>query len=632
MDAMKDPSAQAGDPLAWSARSFACDVERRAGGVLLLRPRTPLKMAAQRLTDRLEYWAARAPERVLIAERSPSGAWQALHYAQALRQVRRVAAGLSRLGLSAQRPVLILSGNGTEHLLLALAAMYIGVPYCPVSPGYSRPGADLARLRHVVQRLTPGLCAAFGPVSFADGLEALMPADALRLGSGFAVGTAAALSLDALAEGDGAADGEPAAAAHARVTADSIAKFLLTSGSTGRPKAVITTHRMLCANQAMLHSVIPFVSEEPPVLLDWLPWHHTFGGSHNVGLALYNGGSLYLDEGRPLPGAFEPTLRNLRDVSPTVYLGVPAAYEMLAAAMDQDPQLRECFYRRLRACFFAAASLAQHTWDAMDRHALAARGRRVAILSGLGATETAPSVTFTTPETERAGVIGLPAPGCLVKLFPVRDKLELRTRGPHVMPGYWRDPEQTAAAFDSEGFYCLGDAVRLMDASDPTRGLVFDGRLTEDFKLTTGTWVSVGPLRAALLGALTPLALDVVIAGAGREYPALLVVPDVAACQRAIGRDAPLSRAQLAIHPMLLAQLAERLACHARRQLGVSTCVRRAAILAEPPSADRGEITDKGSLNQQRMLERWSSLVEKLCWEEPPAHIVRVDGEPLATG
>ncbi len=340
-----------------------------------------------------------------------------------------------------------------------------------------------------------------------------MPKDTIVVGDAEVGPSYRRLSLDDLSNGDAAA----ASSLHARVSADSIAKFLLTSGSTGQPKAVITTHRMLCSNQVMLRQALPFVIDEPPILVDWLPWNHTFGGSHNVGLVLFNGGTLYIDDGKPVPGLIEKTLRNLREISPTVYFNVPKGFELLAASLQDDAELRSTFYRRLRACFFAGASLSQQTWDALDRAAIRERGHRVPILSGLGCTEASPSITFTTPGTERAGVIGLPAAGTEVKLAPVGGTLELRVRGPNVTPGYWRLEAQTAAAFDEEGYYRLGDAVRLVDPNDARKGMLFDGRIAEDFKLASGTWVSTGPLRLAWLASLAPAAQDVVIAGLVRD-------------------------------------------------------------------------------------------------------------------
>jgi feruloyl-CoA synthase len=535
--------------------------------------------------------------------------------------MHRIANALAALNLSAERPIAILSGNSIEHLLLSLAAMYIGVPFCPISPAYAQAAPNFTKLRYVMQLLTPGLVAVFNTPRFERAIIDVVSVDVPLLGDVSVVGGRAVRPWSAFASDDGRA----AQLAHERVGPESIVKFLLTSGSTGQPKAVITTHRMLCSNQIMLHAAMPFLTEEPPVLMDWLPWNHTFGGSHNVGVALFNGGTLYIDDGKPTPADFERTVRNLTEISPTVYFNVPKGFEMLAQRMEHDSRLRDNFYRRLRTCFFAGAGLSQYTWDALDRQARAAQGERLPIISGLGATETAPSVTFTTPDTDRAGVIGLPAPGCVVKITPVGDKRELRVRSPGVTPGYWRAPEQTRHAFDEEGFYRLGDAVRLIDPNDPTRGLLFDGRIAEDFKLNTGTWVSVGPLRAGLLQALAPLAFDVVIAGLNRDYLTLLIVPNVQACSTALGASTALSLAELARDERLLANLRARLATLARAQTGSATRVRRAMIVPEAPSLDRGEITDKGSINQRAMLARWEEWVEVMYREEPSLQVVTID-------
>ena len=598
------------DRLAWRPGSYAVDAKQLDDGCLILTPRSALSSYPERVTDQLEHWAARTPERVFIAQRASDGRWRCVSYQQALREVQSIANGLTHYRLSAQRPIAILSGNSIEHLMLALAAMYIGVPYCPVSPSYSQAGSDLKKLRYVLKLLTPGMIVAFDKLRF-ERVLAVAPANATIVSEEI---------LSALSTAQPGDTPER----HARVKAESIAKFLLTSGSTGQPKAVITTHRMLCSNQVMLRSAMPFIADEPPILVDWLPWNHTFGGSHNVGMVLFNGGTLYIDEGRPVGQAFEETVRNLIDISPSVYFNVPKGFEMLVDRMESDDSLRQSFYRRLRACFFAGAGLSQCTWDALDRQAMAARGQRVPILSGIGATETAPSVTFTTPETDRAGVIGLPAPGCIVKLAPVGNKLELRVRSPGVMPGYWREPEKTAAAFDDDNYYRLGDAVRLVDPHDPTRGLVFDGRLTEDFKLSSGTWVSVGPLRASLLQVLAPLALDVVIAGLNRDYLAIMILPDVEACSGAIGAAQSLLQPELAVDLQLRSTVAERLRAHAAAQPGSATRVLRAWILPEAPSLDRGEITDKGTINQNLMLARWAERVEDLYRPEPPADAICV--------
>jgi feruloyl-CoA synthase len=418
---------------------------------------------------------------------------------------------------------------------------------------------------------------------------------------------------------------------HALTGPDSIAKFLLTSGSTGAPKAVITTQRMLCSNQATTRHAFPFVATEPPVLVDWLPWNHVFGGNNNLGLALYNGGCLYIDDGRPTAAGFDETVRNLREIAPTLYFNVPSGFDMLVRQMQSDAGLRDFFYSRLRLCFYTGAGLSQPTWEALESLSMAARGRRVPILSGLGVTETSPSITFTTPDANRAGIIGLPGPGNLVKLAPVSGKLEMRAKGPNVMPGYWRQPELTAKAFDEEGYYRLGDAVRLMDPAHPQKGLIFDGRIAEDFKLATGTWVSVGPLRASLLAVLSPLAFDVVIAGLNRDFLSLLIFPHLTACaaflEKRLAVD-ELDAAAMVADRRLIREFAARLNLHAKAHPASSTRVERAVLLAHPPQLDRGEITDKGSINQRAVLQHREPLVEDLYREGAPAHVIVVSAIP----
>ena len=608
------------DSLDWTPNPFDTDVERRPDGSLILRPRAELGQYPARVTDELVRWAAIAPERTFVARRGHDGEWIKVSYAETLRRVQRVAAGLVTRDLSQDRPIAILSGNSIEHLLLALAATWAGIPYCPVSPAYAQAASDMQKLSSVFELLTPGLVAAFDTCAFERALEIVAPADVEIVGDAPTVADRNVTSLTALETSPSL----QVEAKHAGVGPESIVKFLLTSGSTGEPKAVITTQRMLCSNARMQLEALPFLALEPPVMLDWLPWNHTFGGSHNVGLALFNGGSLYIDDGKPTPAGFSQTVANLREIAPTVYFNVPKGFEMLSHHLAMDAQLRRTFFSRLRAYFFAGAGLSQHTWDALDAVSMQERGVNVPMLSGLGATETGPSVTFTTPRTQRAGVIGLPAAGNVVKLAPVADKLELRVRSPSVTPGYWRRPELTAAAFDDEGFYRLGDAVRMIDANDPTRGLVFDGRIAEDFKLASGTWVSVGPLRTSLTAAFAPLIQDVVIAGLNKDFLTALLIPDLRACASALHLDDTPTHSQLHTHQSMLELLRERLRNHAAGQRGSSTRVERVVLLSSPPSLDRGEITDKGSINQRAVLGNRASDVLAMYDEEPPAVVIRI--------
>jgi feruloyl-CoA synthase len=521
-------------------------------------------------------------------------------------------------GLDAERPILILSGNSIEHLTLKFASLWAGIPYCSVSPAYSQSVGDLTKLRYVFELLKPGLIAAFDTQQFARALGVVQRN--IEVVGDCSIAGRSVTSFEQL-------EAEPSATLderHASTGADTIIKFLLTSGSTGQPKAVITTNRMLCSNAVMLRQSMPFVMTEPPVLVDWLPWNHTFGGSHNIDLALSNGGTLYIDDGKPTPTGIAATIANLREISPTVYFNVPKGFEMIAQQLQSDRILRGRFYRNLRACFFAGASLAQHTWDLLDTASLAERGLRTPILSGLGATETGPSVTFTTPAMGRSGVIGLPASGTLVKLAPVAEKLEIRVKSPSVTPGYWRQPDLTAQCFDEEGFYRLGDAVRLIDPTDPTRGLKFDGRIGEDFKLANGTWVSVGPLRADLISALAPIAQDVVIAGLDADFVAAIVIPDLAACAHLLGVSKR-THADLACNETLIEHLRQRLQEHARANPSSTRCVRRAILLPTPPSLDHGEITDKGSINQRAVLHHRAECVAQLYAATPPLHVAEIE-------
>ena len=567
--------------------SWTVATERRPGGAIHVRPSLTLGPYPARLTDSLDQWADREPSRTLLAERDLSGGWRRVTFADFRQQSRRIARALQDRGLTSERPLAILSGNSIEHALLAVAAMYAGVPCAPVSPAYSLISSDLGRLRHVFDLLTPGLVFAADGFEFARAIENVVPPGTpLIVSRNPPLGRPAGF-FHTLLEAP-PLDGEPSAGP------DSVAKILFTSGSTGIPKGVITTHRMLCSNQEMLRTVFPFWADEPPVICDWLPWHHTFGGSHNFGLVLYNGGTLYLDRGRPMPGAFDESLRNLGEIASTVYFNVPKGYELLVDHMSANPAFREHFFSRLRMAFFAAAGLPQHIWDAFDRLAIETLGARIPMLTGLGATETAPFAMCADKANHRSGVVGLPVPGMDLKLAPVNGKLEARVRGPNVTPGFWREEALTRAAFDEEGFYCMGDALRFIDPADPNRGFLFDGRIAEDFKLSTGTWVSVGPLRARFILHGAPWVKDVVIAGHDRDEVTALIVPD-----HVPGHPAR------AVFECLLRDFA-------RESTGSSNRIERAIVLTDPPSLDAGEITDKGSINQAAVLCRRAHLVERL--------------------
>src|SRR6478752_7028334 len=504
------------------------NIERRDDGTIYLRPKQPLGDYPARITDRLHHWASATPDRVFMAEREGGRGWRKISYAELLAASRHIASGLIARGLSAERPVVILSGNSIDHALLALGAYYAGIPFCPVSPAYSLVSKDYGKLSYLMKLLTPGLVFAEDADKFAAALAANV-----SLGTEIAAsyGHVPGRDVTSLADLMATPIRGDLDEVHGKIGPDTIAKFLLTSGSTGNPKAVINTQRMICANQVMLRETLAFLMDEPPVIVDWLPWNHTFGGNHNIGLTLYNGGSMYLDEGKPMPGGIEETVRNLREISPTVYFNVPKGYESLLPYLRDDKVLRAKFFGRLHAMFFSGAALSPYVWNSLDELAVQETGFRVPMLTGLGATETAPFFMSVRPATSRSGHVGLPVCGNDAKLVPDNGKLEVRARGPNVTPGYWRQPELTAQAFDPEGFYRLGDAVRLVDPQDPTKGLAFDGRIGEDFKLASGTWVSVGPLRARFVAACAPLVRDLVIAGINRDELSALVMLDLDGCR-----------------------------------------------------------------------------------------------------
>ncbi|WP_439572676.1 feruloyl-CoA synthase [Phreatobacter sp.] len=602
-------------------------VERRDDGVVLVRPQAPLAPYPDRLTDRLLHWAAISPERIFIAERA-GGGWREITYRQALASARSIAAGLLARGLSAERPLAILSGNSIDHALLALGALHAGVPFCAVSPAYSTVSRDFGKLRYVMALLTPGLVHVDEASVFAPAIAAAVPPDVEVMASrGDLPGRRVTALADLLATTP-TADVDQA---HAAIGPQTIAKFLLTSGSTGMPKAVINTQRMLCSNQVMLRETLAFLKEEPPVIVDWLPWNHTFGGNHNVGLVLYNGGTLHIDDGRPVPGGIEATVRNLREIAPTVYFNVPKGYEELVRHLHDDAGLRRHFFSRLNCLFFAGASLATHVWRALDEASVMETGQRLPMLTGLGATETAPFSMSVTPETSRSGHVGLPVAGNEIKLVPSGGKLEVRVRGPNVTPGYWRQPDVTARAFDEEGYYCFGDALRPVDPGDLSRGFDFDGRISEDFKLATGTWVSVGPLRARFIAATAPLVRDVVIAGLDRDQLAAIVILDQDGVRQVLPHLAGADLRSMAADPALRGLFRQRLTAFAATATGSASRIARAVLLDEAPSIDAGEITDKGSINQRAVLQHRAALVE-LLYARPVSPAVMEADAPAAAG
>ena len=599
----------------------------RADGVIFLRSPHPLPAYPDNLTDRLVHWAGVAPTRLFMADRGRDGAWRNLTYAEALAKVRAIGESLLARQLSAERPIVVLSGNDLEHQLIGLAAMHVGIPYAPISPAYSLISSDFGKLRTIINRLTPGLVYAADGGLFARAINDVVPPDVeLVIGRNPPRDRPATAFTDlVLARATAAVD-----RAHGTVKPDTIAKFLFTSGSTGHPKGVINTQRMLCANQVMILSSLPCFADAPPVVVDWAPWHHTAGGNHNVGISLFNGGSFYIDEGKPMPGAIEATVRNLRDIAPTWYFNVPKGFEALLPYLRAEAGLRKTFFSRLQIMFYAGAGMAQHVADELQELALATCGERILLLTSLGATETAPFAIVRTWDSARAGNIGLPAAGVDLKLVPTDGKLEARLRGPNITPGYWREPELTAKAFDDDGYYRLGDALKFSDPAEPGQGLLFDGRIAEDFKLATGTWVSLGPVRAGFIEHFAPYVRDVVIAGPDRDDIGVLVFPDLEACRRLATNLAPDAPADAVIaDDRVVKEFAVRLQTFAAKSTGSSNRVCRVILMSELPSLDAGEITDKGSINQRAVLRQRAALVEQLYVNPPPARVIAIprDGQ-----
>ena len=589
-------------------RAHKVEREDRADGSILLRSGHALSTPAQKTGDWLDHWAAETPDAVFLAERSGAG-WRTLTYAEARKAVWQIAASLLERGMGQATPILILSGNGVDHGLLTLAAQYVGVPTVPLAEQYALIPGAWPQLVHCATLVKPAMVFAddgerFGAVlghELFDGMERVVARNA----------KAGETELTSMLHDGDWTDVSAAAAFHGP---DSVAKYLMTSGSTSHPKAVITTQRMMCANQAQIADALPFLRERPPRIVDWLPWNHVFGGSHNFNMMLANGGALYIDGGKPIPAKIAETIENNRLMNGTMAFNVPVGFAMLRNAMKADPELRHQYFKDLDMLFYAGASLPQDVWTDLEDMAREVRGDVPLMTSSWGLTETAPACLIQHEPTTRSGIIGVPMTGVEVKLLPDADmRCEIRVRGPNVMPGYLNDPKKTAEAFDEEGFFRTGDAVKFVDDTDLNKGMRFDGRISEDFKLLTGTWVRAATLRLELLQEYTPLAQDMVVCGADRTEVGLMIFPSAEALAMVEGAD----NDGAVMNPALRAALAQKLA--ARADHGSAARVTRAIVLSEPPSLGDGEITAKGNLNYRKVLTRRANLLERLYSDGDPA-------------
>ena len=594
--------------------------ETRQDGSLLLRSRVPLSPYPRALTERLVKWAELNPGRPLLARREGGGPFRAVTYEDALRRVERLAQWLLDRDLSEARPIAVLADNSVEHGLLALAALHVGIPFSPISPAYALLSTDLGKLRHVMGVLSPGLVVVSEGPAFERAVRATVPDDVEVVVIGRPFASRKSTAFSSVGETPTAA----VAAAHRAIDPDRVAKVLFTSGSTGLPKGVINTHRMLSSNLRQIMQSFPCMEEEPLTLVDWLPWNHTFGGNHNFGLVLESGGTLYIDDGKPTPQGIATTVQNLREIPTNVYFNVPRGFVELLAYLENDAALRRTFFSRLKLLFYAGAGLAQPVWDGLQRLAVAETGSRIVMTSGLGCTESSPSALFAHWEDTWSGLLGVPVPGLELKLAKVGEKIEARYRGPNVTPGYFRNPAATAAAFDEEGFYRTGDALKFVEEGNPNAGMRFDGRIAEDFKLSSGTWVNFGSLRAAVLDACAPLVADAVLTAPDRHYVGAILFPSVPACASVAGLPESARAEDVVAHPAVRRRVAEGLAALAAKNRGGTTRVVRAVLTPVPPSLDAHEVTDKGSLNQRAVLDHRASLVDALYADPPDRDVIVV--------
>lgn len=557
----------------------------------------------------LIYFAELHPNKIYLADRGADGEWRTFTYVEVLKHVKSLGQFLIDNQVSETNPLAILSGNSLEHALLGLAAAYVGATYAPISPAYSIVSKDFSRLIDIFDSIKPALI-------FATDIEQYMPAIQAAAENDVKIITTNPTSeryidFEKIVQ---TPITEAVDNAYTAVNEDTIVKFLFTSGSTGSPKAVINTHKMICANNMMVREAFTFIKDEAPIMLDWAPWNHTAGGNQVFYMALFNGGTLYIDDGRPTANDIHKTIRNIKDISPTWYFNVPKGLDALVASMKHDAELRDAFYKNLKMIWYAGAGLAQHTWDALEEMAVETTGKRILIATGLGATETAPAALFCTWPQVGPGNIGLPAKGLTLKLVPFEGKYDARLKGPNIMPGYWRQPELSAKVIDDEGFYKLGDALRPYDPKDLSKGFMFDGRTAENFKLNTGTWVATGALRSKFIDHFGDIVNEVTITGADQSYLGALVFPNFDALRK-ITNNSDMEIAEILEDQSIREIFREKLITLAQQNTGSSTLIRKILLVSTPPSLENHELTDKGSVNQRAVLNNRPELIDEIYAE-----------------
>lgn len=596
------------------------DVQKREvkNGTIYVRSNVALALHPVRMTERLSHWATEQPDTVFLGQRDKDGQWKTISYAQTWKHVKAIAQFLLDKGVSKEKPLAILSGNSIEHGLIALAALHIGIPYAPISPAYATKSKDFAKLKHCISLLTPSLIFVQDGRAYEKAIKAV--ADTIHV-----------IAVDnvlkehhSFAEVLKTVNTSEVTTAYNKVNAATIAKIMFTSGSTGLPKGVINTHGNITTNWQQITQTFPFIMNHKTglTLIDWLPWNHVFGGNHNFGITLYNGGSLYIDGGNPTPRGIQTTLKNLAEIAPTMYFNVPKGFEELVNRLKEDQPLCKKFFSRLKLLFYAGASLPQHVWDGLEQLAYDTIGKRVIISTGLGMTEGSPSCLFNSRPGGKSGELGVPVPGLEVKLVPDGDKMEARFKGANMTSGYWRNPEATKKAFDEEGFYKTGDALKLIDKNDLNKGMLFDGRIAEDFKLNTGTWVSVGVLKGKLIKEGNGLIQDAVITGHDRAFLGAIIFPELHYCRKLSGLPTTATIKEVVEHPNVITALNEVLINFGSKSTGSSTCIKRAIFADFELSIDKGEITDKGSINQRSILKNKADIVASLYEDNLPETVV----------